>query len=107
MKNVNLPFAGLLSLALLFSCSSEDGLETIHPNTKDGPASTRLGALVPSNKSNPLDIAGERYRSLLSDYQSGTYSPGSLAAVRAIVDSLAGTTTVTTTATDDNTEALL
>ncbi|MFP5436780.1 MAG: hypothetical protein ACLGH8_03285 [Bacteroidia bacterium] len=107
MKKINLPFAGLLFVSLLCSCSSEDSLETFDPITKDGPASTRLGALAPGNKSNLLDSAGERYRSTLSDYQSGNYNPGSLAAVSTIVNSLMDTTTISTMSLDDTTEALL
>ena len=107
MKKVNLPFAGLLFVALLCSCSSEDSPETFDTNTKDLPASTRLGATVPGNKSNPIDFAGESYRTTLSEYQSGNYNPDSLAEVINLVNSLTGTTGITTTALDDTTEALL
>jgi len=107
MKKVNLPFAGLLLVALLCSCSSEDSPETFDPNTKDVTASSRLGAIVAGNKSNPIDFAGENYRSTLSEYQSGNYNLDSLAAVITLVNSLTGTTTLTTTAPDDTTEALL
>ncbi|TRW23633.1 hypothetical protein FMM05_13310 [Flavobacterium zepuense] len=107
MKKVNLPFAGLLFVALLCSCSSEDSPETFNINTKGAPANTRLGGIVAGNKSNPIDFAGESYRSTLSEYQSGNYSPDSLAAVINLVNSLTGTVTLTTTAVDDTTETLL
>jgi len=107
MKKVNLPFAGLLVVALLCSCSSDDDLEIFNSEPKSGPTNVRLGALMPGNKSNPSDFAGESYRSTLSDYQSGDYSPASLAEVGAIVDALRGLPIITTTYVDDTTNELL
>lgn len=107
MKKVNLSFAGLLVVALLCSCSSEENLEIFNSEPKSNPTNVRLGTVLPGNKSNPLDFAGESYRSILSDYQSGDYSPDSLAEVVAIVDALRGLPIITTTPVDDTTNALL
>jgi len=107
MKKASLPLAGLLFVVLLCSCSSDDSLEISNPKAQDSPETFRLGAFSPDNKLNPNDYAGEIYRSLLSDYQSGNYSPDSLAAVGAIVDVLRGRPTITTTSVDDTTDELL
>ncbi len=107
MKKVNLLFAGLLFVALLYACSSEDNLEFSNPNTQDNPVTSRLGTFSPDNKLNPNDYAGESYRSLLSDYQSGNYSPETLAEVGAVVDALRGTPTLTVMSLDATTDSLL
>jgi hypothetical protein len=107
MKNVNLTFAGLFFVALLCSCSSEDSLDISNHSTQESSATSRFSAFSPDNKLNPNDYAGESYRSLLSDYQSGNYSPESLAEVGAVVDALRGTPTLTVMSLDATTDAFL
>jgi len=107
MENVNLPFKGLLVVALLCSCSPQDNLDTIKTNAINGSETFKTGATAPGNKLNTYDSAGESYRELLTIYQSGTHSPESLPAVRAIVNGLTSTPTTTTTSTNDATDALL
>ena len=105
MENINLPFKGLLVVALLCSCSPQDNLETIETNAINGSETFKTGVTAPGNKLNAYDSAGESYRELLTTYQSGTYAPESLAAIKAIVNELTGSATIT--ATGDTTDPLL
>jgi len=104
MENVNLPFKGLLVVALLCSCSPQDNLET---NAINGSETFKTGVTAPGNKLNAYDSAGESYRELLTIYQSGTYAPESLAAIKAIVNELTGSPTITATSTNGASDALL
>jgi len=105
MKNVNFPSLSLLVVTLLCSCSPEDSTDTLHPNAQDKPIHLKLGTIAPGNKSNAYDSAGESYREVLSEYQSGNYAPESLTAIKAIVNELTGSPTIM--ATGDTTDPLL